>query len=253
MDRIVSIFMRKIILILSVFNLAILSAQETGEDKLGSWHMYFGTNRVSNKFSIHTEAQLRYYEQAKNFNQLLLRTGLNYHINPDAIVTIGYGYIDTDPTFTDFETLISPGLTAVPTNTILEHRIFEQFILKNKVWEFLFEHRYRLEQRFIQFGDKNTPVFNKSTDHRARYRLQVTLPITDIFFLNFYDEIFINLQREAFGQNRLYGAIGIHVTENLSVQAGYLKNHFRTIDFDRLQIGVFYNPDLRGVFKKKKE
>jgi len=245
--------MRKLLLVLFVFNLTILSAQETGENKLGSWHMYFGTNKISEKFSIHTEVQLRYYEQAKNFNQLLLRTGLNYHINPNAIATIGYGYIDTDPTFTDVETLAGPDLSAVATNTILEHRLFEQFILKNKVGEFLFEHRYRLEQRFIQFGDKDTPVYNKSTQHRARYRLQVTLPLTDIFFLNFYDEVFLNLQREAFGQNRLYAALGINVTENLSVQAGYLKNHFRTVDFDCLQIGVFYNPDLRGVFKKKKE
>jgi hypothetical protein len=242
--------MKKLLLVLVVFNVSVLSAQETGEDKLGSWHMYFGTNRISEKFSIHTEAQLRYYEQGKNFNQLLLRTGLNYHINSDAIATAGYAFIDTDPSFEEM---------AIPDgsffgNQILEHRIFEQFILKNKVWEFLFEHRYRLEQRFINNTDQSRPGAPvKDTEHRARYRLQVTLPLTDIFFLNFYDEIFINLQREAFGQNRLYAAFGINVTENLSVQAGYLKNHFRTVDFDRLQIGVFYNPDLRGIFKKKKE
>lgn len=235
--------MKKIVLLLFVFQLTILSAQDTGEETLGSWHMYFGTNRISEKFSIHTEAQLRYYEQAKNFNQLLLRTGLNYHISPDAIATIGYGYIDTDPTFDESPKEANP----------IEHRIFEQFILKNKVWEFLFEHRYRLEQRFIsQTNILSDPEIDLSrTEHRARYRLQVTLPLTDIFFLNFYDEIFINLQNEAFGQNRLYAAIGVNVTENLSVQAGYLKNHFRTTDYDRLQIGVFYNPDLRGLFKKK--
>jgi hypothetical protein len=219
-----------------------LSAQDTGEDKLGSWHMYFGTNKISDRFSIHSEVQLRYYEQAKNFNQLLLRTGLNYHINPDAIATLGYGYIETDPSFE-----VSP-----KEANLGEHRIFEQFILKNKVWEFLFEHRYRLEQRFIsQTNILSDPEQDLSrTEHRARYRLQVTLPLTDIFFLNFYDEVFLNLQGEAFGQNRLYGALGVHVTENLSVQAGYLKNHFRTVDYDRLQIGVFYNPDLRNLFKK---
>ena len=79
----------------------------------------------------------------------------------------------------------------------------------------------------------------------------MTVPLTDIFFLNLYDEIFINLQNEAFGQNRLYAAIGVNVTDNLSMQFGYLKNHFRNTDFDRLQVGLFYNPDLRGIFKKK--
>nr|WP_298790564.1 DUF2490 domain-containing protein [uncultured Allomuricauda sp.] len=212
-----------------------LNAQQPGEDEFGAWYMYFGTNKVAERFSIHTEAQFRFYETTSNFNQLLLRTGLNYHINPNAIATGGYGYISTDTSFLEF-----PG----ETNT-KEHRIFQQFILKNKVWEFLFEHRYRLEQRFLDFGD------NTDTQHRARYRIQVTLPLTDTFFLNFYDELFINLQDNLFGQNRLYAALGVHITNNSSVQFGYLRNQFSSAVFDRLQIGFFYNPDLRGVFKKK--
>jgi hypothetical protein len=226
--------MHRIPLLLVLLFSTIVYAQETGEDKLGSWHMYFGTNRISENLSIHTEGQLRYYENAKNFNQLLLRTGLNYHITADAIATIGYGYITTDGTFEEF-----------PDETdSREHRIFEQFILKNKVWKFAFEHRYRLEQRFLDFGNST------DTQHRARYRIQVTLPLTDIFFLNFYGEIFLNLQNEVFGQNRLYGALGIIITDDLNVQVGYLKNHFPLANFDRLQIGVTYNPDLWGLFKK---
>lgn len=226
--------MNRILLVLPLLLSTLTYGQETGEDKLGTWHMYFGTNRVSEKWSIHTEGQLRYYEHAKNFNQLLLRTGMNYHIGPDAIATLGYGYIATDATFEEF-----PGET-----DSREHRIFQQFILKNQVGKFAFEHRYRLEQRFLDFGDRS------DLQHRARYRLQVTFPLTDNFFLNFYDEIFINLQDEMFGQNRLYGAVGANITENLSVQAGYLKNHFSSAHFDRLQFGVFYNPDLRGLFNK---
>ncbi len=233
--------MKKTILLLALFFTLSNVAQEIGDNKLGSWHMYFGTNKVSEKLSIHTEAQLRYYENGKNFNQLLLRTGLNYHINPDAIVTGGYAYISTDPSFEGNENQI---------NNISEHRIFEQFILKNKVGRFLFEHRYRLEQRFIEVENPNSPFFRKSTQHRARYRIQVTYPLSDVFFLNFYDEIFLNLQDNVYGQNRLYGAIGANVFKNTSVQIGFLKNHFPTANFDRLQIGVFFNPDLR---KKTKE
>ncbi|WP_273567308.1 DUF2490 domain-containing protein [Maribacter halichondriae] len=226
---------KKIALLLLTCMITTITAQETGEDKWGSWHMYFGTNQISEKWSIHTEAQLRYYEQGKNFNQLLLRTGANYHINPNTVATMGYGYITTDSTFEE------------PTDDLdsREHRIFEQFILKNKVGKFAFEHRYRLEQRFIQTGDPDDLNFSKSTQHRARYRLQVTLPLNKKVFLNFYDEIFLNLQNNVFGQNRLYGAIGFHVFKNTSLQIGYLKNHFPTAHFDRLQIGVFFNPDLR--------
>ncbi len=231
--------MKKIfLLVVLIVTTFYTSAQEIGDDTLGSWYMYFGTNKISEKLSIHSEAQFRYYENSKNFNQLLLRTGLNYHINPNSIATLGYGFIETDGTF---EAL---------TNEInaKENRIFQQFILKDKVGEFKFEHRYRLEQRFIQRGEKGQADYSKSTEHRARYRLQVTLPLTDIFFLNFYDEIFLNLQGNVYGQNRLYAALGVNVTEDLSVQAGYLKNHFPTANFDRLQLGVIWNTDLR---KKK--
>lgn len=218
-----------------------LGAQETGEEELGAWYMYFGMNRIAKRWSLHTEAQWRFYEVDRNFNQLLLRTGMNYHIDQGAIATLGYAYIDTDPTFED--TPPQGGFFA--GNQISENRIFEQFILTNKLWEFQFEHRYRLEQRFINYQGQN------DTRHRARYRLQVTLPLTDTFFVNFYDEIFINLQGELFDQNRLYAAFGVRITENSSIQIGYLKNHFRNTNFDRLQFALFYNPDLRGLFNKE--
>ncbi|MGB5698915.1 DUF2490 domain-containing protein [Muriicola sp.] len=225
--------MRRITLCFAILISAVGFAQNTGEDDWGAWYMYFGTNKVSDKLSIHSEAQIRFYETTGNFNQLLLRTGLNYHINPDAIATFGYAYIATDGTFEEFPNEIDSK----------ENRIFQQLILKNKVGQFLFEHRYRLEQRFIDFGETT------DTQHRARYRLQLTLPLTNTFFVNVYDEVFINLQDDIFGQNRLYAAIGVHITENSNLQLGYLKNHFNEANFDRIQVGFFYNPDLRRKSK----
>ena len=144
--------MKNIIFLITLCFVTICTAQENGEDKWGSWYMYFGTNKISDKLSIHTEAQFRYYETTSNFNQMLLRTGLNYHIEPNAIATIGYGYITTDSSFEE----------VLDEEKSKENRLFEQFILKNKVGEFFFEHRYRLEQRFIEYLDK------KDTQHRAR-------------------------------------------------------------------------------------
>ncbi|MBT8187689.1 MAG: DUF2490 domain-containing protein [Croceitalea sp.] len=230
--------MKKYLFIITVGFSLFCNSQNTGEDETGAWYMYFGTNKISDKFSIHSEAQFRFYDFGDSFNQMLLRTGLNYHINENAILTGGYAYIDTDPTFENNAPLV---------NTVLEHRLFEQFILKNKVWELLFEHRYRLEQRFI----RNRDLQDSFTEHRARYRLQVTLPLTDTFFLNFYDEVFINLQGDIFGQNRLFLAGGVHLTSNSSVQIGYLKNHFNNANFDRFQLAIFYNPDLSGLFKSQ--
>lgn len=220
---------KKIRFVLCLLFVSFANAQDTGEDNLGAWYMYFGTNKVSDNLSIHSEAQFRFYETTSTFNQLLLRTGLNYHINENAIATLGYGYISTDGTFED-----------IPNEkNSTEHRIFEQFILKNQVGKFKFEHRYRLEQRFI------STQADDFTEHRARYRLQLTYPIDEKWFLNVYDEVFINLQEPIFGQNRLYGAIGYNIKSNFSLQLGYLKNHFTGANFDRLQLGVIYNTDFR--------
>ncbi|RZS93404.1 DUF2490 domain-containing protein [Aquimarina brevivitae] len=204
-------------------------AQETGEDQWGAWYMYFGTNAISDKLSIHTEAQFRLYNVGSNFNQLLLRTGLNYHLSEEAMVTGGYAFIATDPTYLEF-----PG-----EEDSKEHRIFQQFILKNTVGKMKFEHRYRLEQRFIS---TQTEDF---TAHRARYRLLLTYPITDHWFVSVYDEVFINLQEPIFDQNRLFGAVGYAFTKDLNIQLGYLKNHFSGRNFDRLQLAVFFNTDFR--------
>jgi hypothetical protein len=216
-----------VILTLSLFTNFSYS-QSDGSDEFGAWYMYFGTNKVSEKLSVHTEAQYRLYEVADNFNQLLLRTGLNYHISNEAIATLGYGFIETDGSFIEFPN----------EENSTEHRIFEQFILKNQVGNFNFEHRYRLEQRFISTLNEN------DTQHRARYRLQLTYPLSEKWFLNAYDELFINLQDDLFGQNRLYGAIGYKVKDNISLQLGYLKNHFSNTNYDRLQAALFFNTDF---------
>lgn len=204
--------------------------QNNGEKQWGAWYMYFGTNKVSETLSIHSEIQYRNYEVATNFNQLLLRTGLNYHFAENATATLGYGFISTDPTFTEPD----------GEKNISEHRIYQQFVLRNSLGKFKFSHRYRLEQRFI-----DNPITGNDTQHRARYLLRITYPISETWFLSGYDEVFINLQEPIFGQNRLYGAIGYKLTSAISVQFGYLKNHFTGAQFDRFQIGIWWNTDLR--------
>ncbi|MEZ4857964.1 MAG: DUF2490 domain-containing protein [Flavobacteriaceae bacterium] len=209
-------------------------SQETGEDKLGSWFMVFAKHQVSEKFSIHSEIQYRTYEFGNNFNQLLLRFGLNYHFSKNATTTIGYGYIPTDVTFEKIN----------GEENSIEHRIYEELSINNALGKFELNHRYRLEQRFL-----DSPGGAKETQHRVRYLFRITYPINENWFLTAYDEVFLNLQEPIFGQNRLYGAIGYKFSKNISTQVGYLKNHFTGVNYDRFQLGVWINTD----FTKKKE
>lgn len=207
-----------------------LKSQETGEDSFGSWFMLFSKHQVSEKFSVNAEIQYRTYEFGSNFNQLLLRTGVNYQIAKNAATTFGYAYISTDGTFSE----------AAGEENTTENRIYEEFSVNNSIGKFKLGHRYRVEQRFI-----NNPTSGKSTEHRMRYLLRVTYPINEQWFLTAYDEVFINLQEPIFGQNRLYGAIGYHFSKNVSTQVGYLKNHFTGVNYDRFQIGFWIDTDFR--------
>ena len=170
-----------------------LNAQETGEDNLGSWAMFFGNARITDRLSVSPEIQYRTYEVGSNFNQLLIRNGFNWHINGKATATLGYGYISTDGTFEEPND---------EENTI-EHRLYAQFVVKNSLWKIKSVHRYRFEQRFI-----DSPTNGNDTQYRVRYLLRLTYPINDNWYVSAYDEVFINLEEPIFGQNRLYGALG---------------------------------------------
>jgi len=210
-----------------------LSAQEA-KDKTGNWLMYWGANRVSKNVSIWTEAQYRLYEVVSNPNQLLLRTGVIYHLDKGASCAVGYAYVKSWP----FEKNLGDSVTSN------ENRIWEQFVLKNKLWRIDFEHRYRLEHRWVK-----TDLVDYST--RARYRLLFTLPLTNshliptTIFLAIYDEIFINISGgEIFDQNRLYFALGYQFSSRGQVQAGYLFQMLRREILERLQLAFVYNIDF---------
>lgn len=202
----------------------------TSNDDLGNWMMYFGMNRVSDKLSIHSEIQYRNHKVGPSIEQLLLRTGLNYHISNNAFVTAGYGYIASH----EFESEQSG-----PEST--EHRIWQQLIMTNFIGRFKFEHRYRVEQRWV----------NDDYRDRLRYRLMLFYPINKpkiekgTVFLGIYDEIFLNTKDTFFDRNRLYGAVGYQLNQNAGIQVGVLRQ--RVNDFGKwyLQFALIFNTDLR--------
>ena len=229
--KILNVFV--LLFILSIY-IGSLSAQEANE-KTGNWLMYWGSNRVSKNVSIWTETQYRLYEIVSNRNQLLLRTGLIYHLQSSASLSAGYAYVKTWP----FNESINNDITSS------ENRLWEQLILKNNLWRIEFEHRYRLEQRWIK-----TEVVDYST--RMRYRLLLLLPLSNLIlkpktiFLITYDEIFLNINGgEIFDQNRLYFALGYQFSSIGQVQAGYLFQMLPKETLTRLQFAFVYNLDFR--------
>jgi hypothetical protein len=160
---------------------------------------------------------------------------LIYHLQNGASLIAGYAYVKTWP----FDESITNAVTGN------ENRLWEQFILKNDLWRLDFEHRYRLEQRWVK-----TDVVDYST--RMRYRLLLLLPLNkenlkpETFFFVTYNEIFLNINGgEIFDQNRLYFALGYQFSSIGQVQAGYLFQMLPTETLRRLQFAFVYNLDFR--------
>ncbi len=227
--NIISIIGKKVLLILFLLPYTLFAQQQ----EVGNWLMYFGMNKVSEKISIHTEVQYRNHTAAPiNIEQLLLRTGVNYHFSDKAFVSTGYAYIASH----QFESEQTQ-----PESE--EHRIWQQFISTNNIGRIKFEHRYRIEQRWINSDYKN----------RFRYRLMLFVPLNKpkiekgSLFVGLYDEIFINGKQAFFDRNRLYGALGYQFHKNSSIQLGMMNQRVSSFGKWYLQFALIFNPDFRKV------
>ena len=206
---------------------------QNAEDQLGNWLIYNGTIRFTDHWSVFTEAQLRLWEVASNVNETLVRASAHYNFTPEVMIGMGYLRADTWP-FEDGD------------RERVENRLYQQFGLWMDWNRTRFDHRYRVEERWLQESG------NTRYSTRLRYRLQVTTPLNrqsmerGAIFLNFYDEVFINFDAtRAFDQNRLYGAGGYQFTELSNLQLGLLWQARTSEDFFRLQIFYTHNFDFR--------
>jgi hypothetical protein len=118
-----------LILISVAFNSSHAQTQFSG------WLASFNTFKVAKKTSIHFDAQLRSSDELQHVQTILLRTGLNFHVNKQLILTGGYAFIDNRRTIGNV------------TGNVVEHRIWEQALYNHKLQSIMVSHRLRLEQR----------------------------------------------------------------------------------------------------------
>lgn len=246
--------MKKRTLALLAFSLLLTFAysQKETASQFNTWYMYFGNHKIADRWKLHTEYQWRRHGLVQEWQQSLARIGLDYVAKPNVLITAGYAWIQSFPY----------GDQPISA-TFNEHRIWQQLILNQQPGKVGFQHRYRLEQRYLQNKKEVGSGFENDGyrfRNRARYRLFVSYPLgkariePDTWFLGFYDEIFIGFGRgigkNVLDQNRLYGALGYQVSSQLQLQLGYLFHRvfkpdaIHREDNHTLQMAVFYNMDL---------
>ncbi len=201
-------------------------AQTESEEVQGSWFVFVNQHRFNTKLSALTDVQYRSWELVQNFNQLLMRSTLYYKLDSEFQLGLGYGFIITDPSFE----------IVTGEKTLNEHRIHEDLIFNRSFSNGIWFNRYRLEQRYL-------PNENNGYDlsQRVRYMSRINYQLTSKFSISAFDEVFLNLERPVFSQNRLYFGLGYQTTPALNVQLGYMKNHFSNANFNRIVLTLWYN------------
>ena len=184
--------------------------------------IYFGNNKLNEKFNIHNEVQYRNYNAVGDLEQLLLRTGLGYNLTPNNNnLLLGYGFIRSE----NYQNL--------DTKLVLnEHRIYQQFITKQSFGQVIFSHRYRLEERFVADDFKMRFRYFLATNVALNHKLLVPNTI----YLSAYNEIFINAKNQLFDRNRIYGGLGYKVSNNLKLEIGYMNQRFFVGNRDHINL-----------------
>jgi hypothetical protein len=214
------------------------------------WYNYFGTFKMSSKFGVHSEYQWRRNNIITNWQQSLLRAGINYNKSSSVLFRIGYAWVETYP-YGEF-----------PINALgrefTEHRIFQMAQVSHKEGAVDLSHRFMLEQRFV--GKYTSADMLKEDEypllHRARYMFKLQSPLikNKSLYAAVYDEVFIgfgkNVNANVFDQNRIGIILGYKFNKSIKIEVGYLN---QTLQLGRLIGGqnVFQNNNgliLNSIF-----
>ena len=227
------------------------TSQKQIETHQNSWWNVSSTFKITNNVSISGLYSWRRYDFVNTWQQSLARIGFNYKVNDKFTFTPGYDWVVTFPYKKGYD--------------FKEHRIYEQFLIKNTVGRIHVSHRYRLEQRFlenIKLNDNNEYVSDGTRfRQRTRYRLTLTIPLNHFkmedktLFLSVFDEVFVNFGKGAskkpLDQNWFNAALGWKFNNSTSIKIGYQNQYFiggNGIDIEKNHIFSFafnHNFDFR--------
>lgn len=201
-----------------------VQAQRLADHNTLGWIASFNTIQLNKKFSLWLEYQWRRDHVITDWQQSLLRSGIQYQFNNGVSVMAGYGYIITYP-YGDFP---------AGTYTVPEHRIFEQLSWNDNIGRLGLNHRVRLEQRYLGKIDQKAASY-KLDDwvylNRVRYQLRATYPLNKpqmrkgTVYMAAYDELFIgfgkNVNQNVFDQNRIGLLAGYQFNKTFRAEGGW--------------------------------
>ena len=205
------------------FTLAASQLKAGTADNQNLWLNYVGDHPLfGTPWGLHLEVQNRLSDWGKDWQQLLLRPGLNYAFTPNFSASAGYAFVRTYP------------YGELPAaHRFDENRLWEQVVYKHPGFGVGWTHRLRLEQRSIAELTRrplgNYETTNWRPENRLRYMLRSDIPVSadKKTYLAIWDEVFVNFGSHVLGnhfdQNRAFIGLGRKLTDHTKLEVGFLE------------------------------
>ena len=203
--------------ILPIVLFCIIALNTAAQTENTGWLFISHTQKVSEKFDVLADFQLRSSDQLSDFSALLFRTALNYNINKKHAVALGYAFLGKREENEMEVKVFNP-----------EHRIYEQYLFNFNTKRTEWTLRFRLEQRFIN-QEKQTDF-----SQRARGFLAAQIPLianadfSKGIYTGIQNELFLTVQNKnkvngrMFDQNRSFASLGYRWSKKIDTEFGYL-------------------------------
>lgn len=213
-----------------------------------AWFAYINQTRLSTRWGVWTDLNLRRTDFLDRWNQNMIRLGATYYLADNFRLTAGYVYAETYPARNQ---LIRP-----------EHRPWQQIWWTRRYGRINTTQWVRAEQRFLRRMQGDRLAEGYSFNWRFRYNLLAQLPLwgepvvrPGVLNAVVQNEVFINAGRQithnTFDQNRFFVGVSYPVNRSWLVQAGYMNQFIQTAAGNAYEsnhtarLFVFHNLDLR--------
>ncbi len=209
--------------------LAILSgaasgfAQTTGarirDTNVNSWWVYQGDHKFGQTdFGAFVQVQVRRANAGASWQQMQFLQGATYQLSPKIQISAGYVWTRT--------ARYGDRPAARP---LLEHRTYQQLLIKHTARKLTLDHRFRVEQRFLETTAAGLDYFRYQ--NRVRYQLRFAIPVSrgEKWYAYGGSEVMFhfgpNHGPDALDQHRPFGGLGYKLTDHNKLETGYLLQH----------------------------
>ncbi len=191
------------------------------ERSFDTWWSNINKYRIDERLYASSEIHVRRTQGLDRWRQFLFRPAINYILSGRNHLAAGYSLI-----------LSYPYMKGSDAKS-LEHNVWEQVTVRGQGKRLKYDHRYRLEQRFIrspEIDEEGNVVQRRHQRHRFRYRLTLTIPLVvganERFAIEFFDELWLNLFEEerplSIDRNWVYGGIAYDLSDKARIGVGYM-------------------------------